>query len=145
MDRSKAFIWTLPIVLLAIFVWLQLPICPSRVIFGIFCPGCGLTRGSLALLRGDLDAMVFFHPLAPLMGPLLGWIFLHELLVETGLMVRSERRDLLQALPKQVWIGIGVVFMIVWIARILGGLGGLPSPVFEPEQSLLFGGTWPDS
>ena len=145
MARNRALIWLLPIIVVSIFVWLQRPICPSRVILGIFCPGCGLTRASLALLHGDLENMIFFHPLAILLGPLLAWFFLYEFLVEMGWMVRSQKRDLLQSMPKSAWIGMAIAILLVWIIRILGALGGLPNPLFEPEQSLLFGGRWPQS
>jgi hypothetical protein len=88
--------------------------------------------------------MVHFHPLAPLLGPFLGWILLHGLLVEFGKLEPRGRTDLMDRLPKAAWIGILVLFIGVWIARIMGVMGGLPNPLFEPEQSLLFGGTWPD-
>jgi len=39
-------------------------LCPFRLCTGHACPGCGLTRGAGALLRGDLVASVRFHPLA---------------------------------------------------------------------------------
>ena len=144
MDLTKVLTWVLPMVVLGIFSLLQLPICPSRVLFGLFCPGCGLTRGSLALLQGDLSGMLHYHPLAFLMGPMLAWIMLHGLLVELGRWKEGGKSDLLQSLPRAAWITIAVAFMGVWIARILGALGGLPDPVFEAEQSLIFGGRWPD-
>lgn len=36
--------------------------CPIRYITGIDCPGCGMTRALLALLKGDLAASIAFHP-----------------------------------------------------------------------------------
>lgn len=30
-------------------------VCPSKLIYHIPCPGCGLTRGTLAFLRGDIQ------------------------------------------------------------------------------------------
>ena len=38
--------------------------CPIKFITGISCPGCGMTRAWLSLLlRGDLKAAFYYHPL----------------------------------------------------------------------------------
>ncbi|BCU78196.1 DUF2752 domain-containing protein [Luteolibacter sp. LG18] len=39
--------------------------CPFKSLTGLPCPGCGMTRATLAMLRGDWTTMVKFHPLAP--------------------------------------------------------------------------------
>lgn len=36
--------------------------CPSRRYLHIDCPGCGLQRSILALLRGDLAGSLHYHP-----------------------------------------------------------------------------------
>lgn len=43
----------------------DLVLCPWRRLTGTNCPGCGLTRGLMALLRGDLDHALAMHPLSP--------------------------------------------------------------------------------
>lgn len=48
------------------FTALELPlICPLRLTTGIPCPFCGMTTGTVALLRGDLGASVSANPFAP--------------------------------------------------------------------------------
>lgn len=37
--------------------------CPFKYLFGIACPGCGMTRAAIALLSFDFQAAVHFHPL----------------------------------------------------------------------------------
>jgi len=37
--------------------------CPVDLIFGIPCPGCGMTRAFLCLLKGDLSGSLQMHPL----------------------------------------------------------------------------------
>ena len=142
---GKAILWVLPLFMLGILAWQNIPICPSRVLFGVFCPGCGLTRGTLSLMQGDWANMWRFHPLAPIMGPLLGWVFFHGFLVSIGQIAPGGKSDLTRSLPRQFWLVLGVLFISVWLARLMGAMGGLPNPAFEPEQSLLFGATWPDS
>jgi hypothetical protein len=45
------------------------PTCPTALFFGIPCPGCGLTRATLALFRGELSAAIHFHPLVFVLTP----------------------------------------------------------------------------
>lgn len=48
------------------FTALQIPlICPLRSITGIPCPLCGMTTGTVAMLRGDLSSSVSANPFAP--------------------------------------------------------------------------------
>jgi hypothetical protein len=39
--------------------------CPFFRVTGIPCPGCGLTRAVILLLKGDLQASLRFHAFAP--------------------------------------------------------------------------------
>lgn len=36
--------------------------CPFRLVTGMPCPGCGMTRSVIALARGDLPGAWHFHP-----------------------------------------------------------------------------------
>ncbi len=55
------------------------PICPTRALLGIDCPGCGLMRGTHDLLHGNLAGAVDHNLLIPVLAPLvlllwLGWL-----------------------------------------------------------------------
>lgn len=38
-------------------------VCPVQWLFGVPCPGCGMTRAHLALLRLDFAQAWYYHPL----------------------------------------------------------------------------------
>ena len=48
-----------------------LPVCPTKALFGITCPGCGSMRMIDSLLHGDLGAAVHFNAVALVALPLL--------------------------------------------------------------------------
>ena len=48
----------------------SLPLCPFANLLGIPCPGCGMTRATLALLSGDVSLALAFQPLIGLVLPL---------------------------------------------------------------------------
>ncbi|NQW73490.1 MAG: DUF2752 domain-containing protein, partial [Actinobacteria bacterium] len=43
------------------------PICPTRALLGIDCPGCGLMRGTHDLLHGNLAGAVDHNLLIPVL------------------------------------------------------------------------------
>lgn len=43
------------------------PMCGSRMMFGIDCPGCGLTRSFVAIASGDIVGSLQFHRIGWLM------------------------------------------------------------------------------
>lgn len=53
------------------FTGLALP-CPIRAVTGLLCPGCGVTRMCLALLRGDWGAAWEANPVLLILLPVLG-------------------------------------------------------------------------
>ncbi|MEO6123770.1 MAG: DUF2752 domain-containing protein [Ilumatobacteraceae bacterium] len=44
----------------------HLPACPLYQMTGLWCPGCGLTRATHAVLRGHIGAAFGFNPFFPL-------------------------------------------------------------------------------
>lgn len=50
------------------------PKCPSYWWFGVYCPGCGITRALHALLHGQWAQAFAYNPLAILVAPLLLWM-----------------------------------------------------------------------
>lgn len=53
-----------------------LPICPTKALLGIDCPGCGGMRMLYSLMHGNLGAAAGFNALGLAAVPLLVWAYL---------------------------------------------------------------------
>lgn len=91
-------------------------ICPIALLTGVACPGCGMTRAASALLHGNVDLALQYHPLIPLIAVLAiaGWSW--SLLRRTGRVQPMPTR-----LVNLVLIGTGISLLAVWILRFAGG------------------------
>ncbi len=74
--RRHPMLWIVPGVLFAAAVSESAlttgpVLCFHRLTTGIPCPGCGLTRGFVALLHGHVEAALHFNPLTPVV---FGWM-----------------------------------------------------------------------
>ncbi|HUG35516.1 MAG TPA: DUF2752 domain-containing protein [Candidatus Limnocylindrales bacterium] len=106
------------------------PFCPTALFFGLPCPGCGLTRATVAMLQGDFGAALQLHPLAPVLVPLFGGA------VALALLDYVRGPELRRATPSWwtsraatfAFSGLLAVLVGVWLARFAGYLGG-PVPV----------------
>lgn len=45
-----------------LFMLLFRDVCPTQILFGMPCPGCGLTRAGILLLSGDFSGAWKMHP-----------------------------------------------------------------------------------
>lgn len=72
----------LPLIVLIIYgVITQLAfgtVCLFRIVFGINCPGCGLTRGSLCVLTGQWSRVIDYNPMAFAWIIVMGWLILER-------------------------------------------------------------------
>ena len=109
---------------LALAYALEIPICPSALVLRVPCPGCGLTRASVALLCGDVGAALALQPLALAVCPLLGGAALFALYryLRTG----HVYPDRWPAAP--ILILSMAALTLVWVVRWFGYFGG-PVPV----------------
>ena len=98
----------------------ELPVvCPSRLLFGINCPGCGMTRSVLLTLGGDLRSALNVNPAGPFFVAALILLALQLLLAARAPEAStSVRRRLLP------WASLyGVVVASVMLIQWAGGLG----------------------
>ena len=102
------------------------PLCPMAGVLGIPCPGCGLTRATLALLRGDFRSALSLHPLVFVLAPLFSWAM--------GSALVGYVRGPVQRGAQNPWFasrsatalatGLLVLTLGVWGARFCGYFGG---------------------
>lgn len=97
--------------------------CPIKFVTGVSCPGCGMTRAWLSLLRLDLGAAWGYHPLFWLPPVALAAYFLCR-----------------RPFPRALRLGVAAVcalFCVVYLIRLLGGYA--PDVVVcSPREGLLY-------
>ena len=100
--------------------WLGLPgwPCPFLKLFGVPCPGCGLTRAISLLVHGDFHAALAFHAFAPL--------FLAAILLSgiSGVLPQKNREPLVDRLEEiERRTGLSIIILVglvlYWLARLL--------------------------
>lgn len=52
--------------------------CVLNKLTGYYCPGCGGTRATFALLRGDIMRALYFHPFVVYVAVFGGWFMLSQ-------------------------------------------------------------------
>lgn len=115
---------------LALALAVEFPLCPMAGVLGVPCPGCGLTRATLSLLRGDVIGAYRLHPLVFVLAPL----YLGALGVSAWEFVagpapnRPPRIDLTGRRAVTIALLLAALVLGVWGARFLGFFGG-PVPV----------------
>jgi hypothetical protein len=103
---------------------LRVPMCPVAIVTGYPCPGCGLTRATMALLHGDLHEAMHLHPLAPVVSPLVGGFLAYAVLAYVVVGRWPAVQGPAAARMAAAGIALWVVMFAVWIARFLGAFGG---------------------
>lgn len=92
--------------------------CPVLHATGIPCPGCGLTRATLFLLRGDFRASLTYHAFAPFF--LLGGV----VVMVAGLLPDRWRAPFLAQLENferrtGVLYVLSIALILYWLARLV--------------------------
>lgn len=96
--------------------------CPIKAVTGISCPGCGMTRAYLSLLRLRPDLAFSYHPLFPLPAIfLLAYIF---------------RKHLSEKFKKIGMILVLVLFFLVYLVRMADPSDDIV--VCRPKDSIIY-------
>ncbi len=119
-DRRFGLMLTGALGLNICLVSLSLPAweCPFFRLTGVPCPGCGLTRACMLLLRGEVQASIKFHAFAPI------FLVLIAMLIIGTLLPRSVTEPLInkaEALERQTGLTIIILggLILYWLARLL--------------------------
>jgi len=99
-------------------------ICLWRRLFGLPCPGCGMTRALAHLAKGEWGAAVAVHPLSPLIaGELLfGWLaWGMAALGWAGRLARWQRWLGPEALAPLL-LGNVALLSALWMGRLAAGV-----------------------
>lgn len=123
--------------LFAAAIAFELPLCPTATVFGVPCPGCGLTRATLRLFHGDLGGALALHPLAPALAPLVAWLAAKAALgyLGFGALTASAPSRRSSAFTSAFGAALLMALLGVWGARFLGAFGG-PVSVSSPGRAL---------
>lgn len=103
------------VVIASLLALVPYPTCLLRLVLGIPCPACGLTRATLALARLDVDAAIHFHPLS---------IPLACVAVVTGVLAFLANDATWRRWVPFVCGSTGLALAVVWALRMVGWLGG---------------------
>ncbi len=131
LDKKKlkaAFHASIPLLAIIALSAIDFPLCPTRLGIGVPCPGCGLTRATIAALQFDLHGLWHFHPLAPILTPIVGWNFVKPILLAHG-WIKQSWVDRIPRAPQAFWWVLGIAMLVLWIGRLLGYFGGHPDEI----------------
>jgi hypothetical protein len=119
-NRKFGLILTGALGLHIILSLLRLPLweCPFFKVLNIPCPGCGLTRACMLLLRGDLYAALRFHAFAPI------FVVLIFLTIVCAFLPNSITDPIIhkaEGLERQTGVTIIILggLILYWLARLL--------------------------
>lgn len=96
--------------------------CPIRFLFGVCCPGCGLTRAYVSLLHMDLYSAFMYHPLF-ILPPIIFAIYISNVdnKIKNFVMVTSV-----------------VLFLVLYLFRIFGGIFITNNELFNKISELVY-------
>lgn len=117
-ELLKAVVIILPVY--AVLYIIKAP-CPLYGMFGISCPGCGMTRAWLALLRGKFGLAFEYHPL-----------YIYPLIFLVGYTFKNDIKPIIIKISAYFML---VSFIVVYFIRLYypGNV-----VVFEPHNGLVF-------
>ncbi len=98
----------------------ELPVvCPSRLLFGVNCPGCGMTRSVLLTLGGDLRAALEVNPAGPFLVAALILLAVQLILASRSVEAAAPVRRRLKPWAYLYGVVVASVMLIQWA----GGFG----------------------
>ena len=113
--KRKA-VWAVAVIsiIAALLVVIFIYKCPTRFIFGIPCPSCGMTRAFLSAAKLDFKAAFYYHPLFGIIGIELVYLIFRKLIL--------KKINISFKLEMGVLIFTGVLLITTYIIRLCLGI-----------------------
>jgi hypothetical protein len=92
--------------------------CPIFRLTGVPCPGCGLSRATTLLLKGDLAGSLRFHAFAPIFLVAIIALILSVLLPKSIIQPAISRAELIERKTGLTVLILGGL-ILYWLARLL--------------------------
>jgi hypothetical protein len=92
--------------------------CPFFRVTGVPCPGCGLSRATTLLLKGDLAGSFRMHAFAPILLFAISALILSVLLPRSVLQPAIARAELIERKTGLTVLILGGL-ILYWLARLL--------------------------
>ena len=86
--------------------------CPIYEITGLYCPGCGITRMLISILKGEFYQAFRYNPLLFGLMPLIILYF-----IDLGIAQITKKKTLVLKLEPYIWYGLVGIFIIYGILR----------------------------
>ncbi len=104
--KVKKILYAVGFIMILLFVYK----CPMRMVFGIPCAGCGLSRAMLSFFSGDVEQAIEYHPLFFLAG------------VELFYLIFRKRIKLDSKTELAILIVTVILFTVTYIYRLKNNL-----------------------
>ncbi len=86
--------------------------CPIRKIIGLYCPGCGVTRMLLSILKGQFYQAFRYNPLLFLSLPFLILYYIDYLYC-----LSKEKKSKIHMLEPRIWYFLIAIFLLYGVLR----------------------------
>ena len=86
--------------------------CPIYTVTKLYCPGCGLTRMLLSILKLDFYQAFRYNPLIFIMLPFIIFLYIEKTYSET-----KNKKSISKKIPNYVWYIILIIVLLYGILR----------------------------
>ena len=83
--------------------------CPIKEITNLYCPGCGITRMLLSLLKLDFIKAFSYNPLVFISLPIGLYLYIDYLI--------KKDKSLYKKIPEKIWYIVIIIFIVYGILR----------------------------
>lgn len=108
---------------LIILIYILFTGCPIKLLTGVSCAGCGMSRAYSSLLHLNFNEAFYFHPLFPCP-------------VIFAAVYIMTKFGFSEKVAKGIYCVMAILFIAVYIYRMADSSDGIV--VFEPQNGLIF-------